>query len=178
MTRTGNEKEALLRKIRALAERGKGGEAKNAADILSKLMEKYGITEEDLDDQKRKRVEIRYSKPFEDKLLSQVIYMVMGDVPVYKYEKSHKKVRILDCTQSERIEIEAAFDFYRDHLANGLEMYYRAFVQREGIFPTPDKKQAESPEREISEEEIRLTMAIERHDRHKAIGDWAEEDDE
>ena len=42
------DKAELLRKVKALAERGVGGEAKNAEEMLARLMEKYGISEDEL----------------------------------------------------------------------------------------------------------------------------------
>lgn len=162
-------KEELLMKVKALAERGEGGEATSAAALLEKLMEKYGITAADLDDEKRERVAFRFSKQFEDLLLSQVIYMVMGDVPVYYYTKSRAKVKLVDCTKAEQLEIETAFDFYRRHLEDGLMKFYHAFVQREGIFPTDSKKRADIPAREIDPEEELLISALKKHTRHKAI---------
>lgn len=49
------DKAALLKKIRALAERGVGGEADNAEEILRRLMEKYGVSEDELDEEERRR---------------------------------------------------------------------------------------------------------------------------
>ena len=167
-------KEELLMKVKALAERGEGGEATSAAALLEKLMKKYGVTEADLDDKKRENVEFRYSKPFEDLLLSQVIYMVMGDVPVYHYTKSRAKVKIVDCTKAERLEIEAAFDFYRHHLEAGLMKFYHAFVQREGLFPADSKKRADVPAREPDIEEEMLISALQKHTRHKALTETSE----
>lgn len=164
-------KEALLMKVKALAERGEGGEATAAAATLERLMKKYGITEADLDDEKREECQFRYSKPFEDRLLSQVIYMVMGDVPIYYLKGSRAKVKILYCTKAEKLEIEAAFDFYRHHLEDGLNKYYSAFIQREGIFPDSTKKRKDTQTRYLTPEEELLISAIQKHDRHKAIGD-------
>lgn len=42
------DKTALLKKIRALAEHGVGGEAENAEKLLARMMKKYGISEEEL----------------------------------------------------------------------------------------------------------------------------------
>lgn len=42
-------KAALLKKIRTLAERGVGGEAENAEKLLAHMMEKYDISEDELD---------------------------------------------------------------------------------------------------------------------------------
>ena len=38
------DKTALLKKIRALAEHGVGGEAENAEKLLARMMKKYGIS--------------------------------------------------------------------------------------------------------------------------------------
>lgn len=164
-------KETLLLKVKALAERGEGGEATAAAATLERLMKKYGITETDLDDEKRDDCEFRYSKPFEDRLLAQVIYMVMGDVPVYHWKGSRAKVKIVACTKAEKLEIETAFDFYRHHLEDGLNKYYSAFIQREGIFPDSTKKRKDTPARYLTPEEELLISAIQKHDRHKALSD-------
>lgn len=42
------DKTALLKKIRALAEHGVGGEAENAEKLLARMMKKYGISEAEL----------------------------------------------------------------------------------------------------------------------------------
>lgn len=54
------DKAALLKKIRALAERGVGGEADNAEEILRRLMEKYGVSEDELDEEERRRHDFEY----------------------------------------------------------------------------------------------------------------------
>lgn len=169
-----SDKKELLRKIKALAERGEGGEATTAAAMLAKMMKKYGVSERDIDEQKTDRYEFRWSKPFEDLLLGQIIYMVMGDVPTYHYTGSRKKVKLVYCTAVEKIEIEATFEFYRHHLAEGLKTYYHAFVMREELFPDESKKPDETPKREITEEELILAGALEKHTRHVAITDGSE----
>lgn len=52
------DKTALLKKVRALAEHGVGGEAENAEKLLARMMKKYGISEEELDEETR----VLYSK--------------------------------------------------------------------------------------------------------------------
>lgn len=49
------DKTALLKKVRALAEHGVGGEAENAEKLLARMMKKYGISEEELDEETRVR---------------------------------------------------------------------------------------------------------------------------
>ena len=50
------EREELLRRlerVKALAERGVGGEKENAEALLNRLMAKYGISEEDIEEAHR-----------------------------------------------------------------------------------------------------------------------------
>lgn len=96
------DKTALLKKIRALAEHGVGGEAENAEKLLARMMKKYGISEAELDEETRVRHDFTYHGGEEKKILKQVVYKVTGG---YTYElvytASGRKVRTqlgADCT--------------------------------------------------------------------------------
>lgn len=111
------DKTALLKKIRALAEHGVGGEAENAEKLLARMMKKYGISEAELDEETRVRHDFTYHGGEEKKILRQVVYKVTGG---YAYElvytASGRKVRTqlgADCTPAEKVEIEYLFDFYK-----------------------------------------------------------------
>ena len=88
------DKTALLKKIRALAEHGVGGEAENAEKLLARMMKKYGISEAELDEETRVRHDFTYHGGEEKKILKQVVYKVTGG---YTYElvytASGRKVR-------------------------------------------------------------------------------------
>lgn len=99
------DKTALLKKIRALAEHGVGGEAENAEKLLARMMKKYGISEAELDEETRVRHDFTYHGGEEKKILKQVVYKVTGG---YTYElvytASGRKVRTqlgADCTPAE-----------------------------------------------------------------------------
>ena len=77
------DKTALLKKIRALAEHGVGGEAENAEKLLARMMKKYGISEAELDEETRIRHDFTYHGGEEKKILKQVVYKVTGG---YTYE--------------------------------------------------------------------------------------------
>lgn len=100
------DKTALLKKVRALAEHGVGGEAENAEKLLARMMKKYGISEEELDEETRVRHDFTYHGGEEKKILRQVVYKVTGG---YAYElvytASGRKVRTqlgADCTPAEK----------------------------------------------------------------------------
>ena len=157
-----SKREDVLQKLKALAERGVGGEAENAEKLLKKMMEKYGVTEEQMDDERRVRHGFRYRGAFGKELMHQIIFMVMGaGTTIYRYRDSTKEC-IIDCTKAEQIEIEAAFAFYRRILDNGLRKYYDAFVQIEYLFP-PDMEIREGVE--IDPEMLALARGMQKHER-------------
>lgn len=112
------EREELLKRlerVKALAERGVGGEKENAEALLKRLMEKYEISDEDIEDTSTRTYFIRYQTQWERKLLHQIAYMHLGSghsfgcVGTYT-NRSRKKVGV-ECTPAQYIEIEGTMSF-------------------------------------------------------------------
>ena len=106
------DKTALLKKVRALAEHGVGGEAENAEKLLARMMKKYGISEEELDEETRVAYELVYTA-------------------------SGRKVRTqlgADCTPAEKVEIEYLFDFYKRLWEKEKDAFLAAYIQKHRIF--------------------------------------------
>ena len=169
-----SKREDILRKLKALSERGEGGEAINAADKLQKLLKQYGMDESDLEDEQQERCVFKAGNgQFDKRLLHQVIYMVMGDVPLYAVIRTIRKVPNavgVDCTKAEQIEIQAAYDFYQRHLNAGLEKYCEAFIQKESLFPDKSKPQvANAKTIEFDEDMARLYHSIDKHNRNPQL---------
>lgn len=106
----------LMRKVKALADRGAPGERENARRMLERLQRIHGITEAELE---HAHVEsdhfFRFHDDLERRLLAQVIYMVTGKVAgraVAKWSGRRVKELGVTCTVAEKVEIETAFDFY------------------------------------------------------------------
>ena len=55
-----SNKEELLKKIKALADRGVDGERENAQAILYRLMEQYGISEAEIEEDRRETAWFSY----------------------------------------------------------------------------------------------------------------------
>lgn len=136
------ERERLLEKlgkVKALADRGEGGEKESAERTLAALMKRYGITEEDLEDTKATIHWIRYKTDWERRLLGQLAYMHLGTGHSFgcvgQYTgRSRKKVGI-KCTAAQYIEIEADFAFYNEAMKEEMELFYSAFLQKKQAFP-------------------------------------------
>ena len=184
------EREELLKRlerVKALAERGVGGEKENAEALLKRLMEKYGISDEDIEDTSTRTYFIRYQTQWERKLLHQIAYMHLGSghsfgcVGTYT-NRSRKKVGV-ECTPAQYIEIEADYEFFRTAMEEEMSIFYTAFISKNNLFPPPELA---SPD-DDSDEEIDLVrakkvsafmMGIERRTRNKALPGTTEEDDD
>ena len=119
-----SNKAELLKKIKALADRGVDGERESAQTLLARLMEQYGISETDLEEERRETAWFRYSQETERRLLNQIIYMVTGRSGfgcVGSYSGRKRKETGVNCTAAERLEIEANYKFFKV----ALELYER-----------------------------------------------------
>lgn len=154
------DKAALLKKIRALAERGVGGEADNAEEILRRLMEKYGVSEDELDEVERRRHDFEYHGKEQETLLRQVVYKVTGGYAynlVYRASGRRVKTRLgADCTAAEKVEIEFLFDFYTRLWERERAAFISAFIQKHRIFAIRDDIEPQ----EVSREELLKMQAL------------------
>lgn len=154
------DKAALLKKIRALAERGVGGEADNAEEILRRLMEKYGVSEDELDEEERRRHDFEYHGKEQEKLLRQVVYKVTGGYAynlVYRASGRKVKTRLgADYTAAEKVEIEFLFDFYTRLWERERDAFLSAFIQKHRIFTIRDDIEPQ----EVSREELLKMQAL------------------
>ena len=93
-----DKKKQLLNKLKALAERGIGGEKETAQRKLEELMRKYGIEEADLSDEKKEGFKFKYKNKFEKKLILQIAYKTFGDKwydRIYTYSRGIGKRSII-----------------------------------------------------------------------------------
>ena len=106
-----------IKKLKALALRGVGGEKEQAQALLEKLTKKYCISLEDLDENKIEFFVLEYHGEIEKRLIVQITYKILNkDGCVYsrRYVKSGRKCRTkleIECTEAQKIEIEFLFDF-------------------------------------------------------------------
>ena len=76
-----NKKIEILKKLKALADRGIGGEKENAELLLKKYMKKYNISEKELNKDEEKEVYINLKNEIELRLASQILYAFFKDAP-------------------------------------------------------------------------------------------------
>ena len=128
-----------LGKIKALAERGVGGERETAMRMYKELQRKYNISSDEAEValNKLEKRWFSYKTELEEVLLVQIFYKVTGEEThfVYSGQYSRRKKRGVMCTELEAAEIQLLFNFYRERLKEELEAFMFAFKQRNDLFP-------------------------------------------
>ena len=164
----------LIRKLKELADRGEGGEKDNAANKLQSLLDKHGISLEDISQDVIKEREF-ILKPHQLKFFVQIAYSCFGkETTIYKYqnEKKRKEIkRFLKLTDAQFIELTAKFDFYWNKYENDLEIFYSAFIQRNELYVKGSSRKEDLTKEEIEEiNKVRAMMyGLDKHLFHKQI---------
>lgn len=125
-----------LKKIKALADQGVGGEKETAQLLYEKMLAKYGVVEAELEKpEDLKRRWFKYKDDLDFKLATQIFYKVTGS-PEYWVKKDKRIKQIgVDCTEFEFDEIMFYFNFYIKHLREDFDIFVRAFINVNNIFP-------------------------------------------
>jgi hypothetical protein len=122
----------LAKKIKALAEKGKGGERNAAKEKLERICQKYNISESELsisDITKNYYIVINDSN--ERELLINVCCMIL-DVPGFKWKEKNNCVCI-NITQPEYENINSAFEYYRDMYNDYKRYLMQGIISRHAI---------------------------------------------
>lgn len=178
-----NRKEELLekiKKIKALADRGVGGEKTTAQATLERLMQEHGITEADLEMEREETAFFPYHDELERRILIQVIFSVTGKPAfgcVGAASGRKRKKYGADCTAAQRLEIEFNHKFFYEAAKKEFEVFLYAFYMKNRIFP-PDGIAPEQETKALTEEELeevlraeQMAATMEKYTPHKAIGD-------
>lgn len=159
-----NSKIELLQKLKALTEKGVGGEKRNAENMLNKLMDKYNISETELSEDTIAETRFTYHGKEQERLLLQIIYKVTNatdNTHAYNYTKSNRKCRTIigaDVTAAQKIEIEFLFDFYVTQYEKERTALLNAFIQKHHLYGK--LKLGEQPKRVSPEEIIKMSKLM------------------
>lgn len=126
-----------LKKIKALAERGVGGEKETAMRMYEDLKARYELKDEEI---MMDAVTIHwfgYADELEEKVLRWIFYKVTGSASYHIYTGKYKrrKKRGCECTEIEAAEITLLYNFYKEELKRELEAFYVAFRYGNNLFP-------------------------------------------
>ena len=150
-----------LAKIKALAERGVGGEKETAMRMYEELKARYEIEDEEITLDEVTVHWFSYKNDLEEDLLTQIFYMVTGSASYRRYTGSYsrRKKRGCDCTEVEAAEITLYFTFYKEELKREMEAFMAGFKFKNNLFPDENARcyqEHKGEERERTDEEKRM----------------------
>lgn len=158
------KKKELLRKVKALSERGIGGEKDGAQKKLEQLMKKYHIEENDLSDDVIEDHDFRYHDAFERKILIQLFYKIVPDyekkVYTYRHGKGSKSTYGIACTKMQALQIRIEYEFYCGLWKEEVDFFLSAFIQKHNIF-SPRAEEDHADEEMDKEKTWRMIALIE-----------------
>ena len=170
----------LLKKLKALSERGESGEQENAKDKLNLLLKKNGLTLNDLETEDIKRHFFRI-KQTDCQLFLTIVFKVNHQIQPYgflteKYIKANKlKGNVhIDSTHSEAVEIMAMYEFYLRAYKQSLKAHYVAFVLKNNLEMTSENagisiKDLSKEDLEVYENAQKMMDLIKKSNYHRQI---------
>ena len=177
-----------INKVRALAEQGEGGEKISAESLLNSLMQKYGITEEDLYDEKEQVYFFKISG-YKCRDLFRQVAIIYCNVDRMTYfgndvqDKYAKKIRnitdhsrprgsnmVVICTPSKYIELKYAYEIFQKSFDRHVEGLFYSFLDTNNLLApyNPD-----NPKSNMDDETIdiaaRMGLAVKRTEINKSL---------
>jgi hypothetical protein len=150
----------LAKKVKALAEQGTAGEKAAAEGRLKFLMDKYGLTAEDIESETKNKAIFAY-KNGQKWLVHQIIVNVLGKgADIYIMKGSHKNECHAYMTASEEIEIRAKIDHYVRAYERDLQTFHSAFIFRNELLPKDAGTMDRSKMSEKQKEEINRVLIM------------------
>tara|TARA_R110000787_G_scaffold27998_5_gene76779 strand:- start:8259 stop:8771 length:513 start_codon:yes stop_codon:yes gene_type:complete len=124
-----------LKKLKALADTGLGGEKENAKEMLYRLLEKHDLTESTLEDSTIECHWYNYTSGLERRIMVQVFANVVGwNRATQTWLVKGRNKRGIDVTKAEAIEIEVKYTLYCKQLRQELEFLCTAFIDKNNIY--------------------------------------------
>jgi hypothetical protein len=146
----------LAKKLKALADGSKAAGEKHTAQLhLDKVMKKYNISAKELEEDRLLRIEFKVPRS-KKTLFGAIAVSVTG---INRWWGQHKKRSIFygEVSKSEEAEIRAKFSFYSQVYDDQLDLFLKAFIHKNDIYP-PDLDATHISD--LSKEEQKQAMII------------------
>lgn len=168
---TNKEKE-LLKKLKALADGGVGGEKDNAERKLNALMDKLGITEYELEENTVSKFIFKTKK---DKYLNKLFHQLLSSLEDFENIRGYKTGMYeftIFLTSAQTIELQAKYDFYCQKFQEDLEIFYLAFIGKNKLWYYTDEPIEENLTPEDKKKRFlanQMELGLQKHNFHKQI---------
>ena len=166
----GNVKD-LINKLRELADRGVDGERENAKRMLSKMVEKYQLTDQELEEDERDWRELT-TKGDQDMFFVIVQNVIHKWDNRYRQRKGEQKIWIY-CTKAEQLEIEFKASILIRAYKEQKKILRQAFMMKNKLWANTgvirDWDELTPEEKEEYRKTILMATGMEKVQIHKAI---------
>lgn len=148
----------LLRKIKALTDKGNDGEKANAEKILADLLQKNGLTIEDLEKEQPTWHSFKVSGKVQTRLLNQIVGKVNRNLVCHLVTKSSaddlglRGRFAVKCTPAEFVEIEQMYAVYSRLYEKELKVFYLAFLSANKLLLDRLENDEDTPSQDEIEE--------------------------
>jgi len=128
-----------LKKVKELADRGEAGEALAAKAKLFELLQKHGLSIEDIEDDIKKSYTFRYAFTDEKRVMLQCISKVIDDPKMsYTFRRDRRKEFSVELTEWQYIESMDLIKFhlkqYREEKKRKMRALFSAYLNRHDLF--------------------------------------------
>lgn len=136
------------KKIQALAEGGYLGEAETAKRKLEEYITKYGLSWEDLSNEKPQDYDFQVVGNLEGVIFDQIIYTIFGkNKPQRGYYKGTKHKKWITLTPRQYVEVSELFDFHKRNVKiefNKMRSrFLSAYATDHNLFPEDHENKGE-----------------------------------
>lgn len=162
---------ARVRKLSAMARRGVGGEAENAARKLASLCEKHGIQPEDVESDKRSPRGFRFKGERERCLLVQCARMVAGEGVRGGEPDRRKQVFYFVLNEVEFQDLECCYAHYLPLMHSHMDAAFLAFIGANRITAkNPKRRSVTADDRALLDMASRIALCVDPSQWRRAIG--------
>ena len=143
-----------LKKLYALSKKGIDGEKTTAEQMLLKLLDKYGLSIKDIEQDEKKAYTYKYTTKASQDIIAQIIFSISDDVEIFV--NSYKKIVIAEyLSDFEHIQVMELIEFHLNNFKKErkkiLDDLLVAYIQKHNLFAKGvEAKSAE----ELSDEEL------------------------
>lgn len=120
------------KKLKALADKGEGGERDNARELLMRHLDKHGLSLSDIDENEIKYEYFTYKGAGD--LLSMIICHIVANALILQ-DKKLKNTYFLECTRDEALRIREMYSFYLEAYKKEEQYFLTAFLSRNDLTP-------------------------------------------
>lgn len=147
-----------LKKLKALTERGVGGESINAEELLNRIAKENGIDLNALDDVNRKKRYTKCPRGWKQHLMKQVFFKFVPDVEIWS--TYGKKGFVIECSEADYISTLAKYEIFADDYRRRVNAFIHACIEANNLFGDPDPDYIPKPMTEEQRRKARLIIEM------------------